>query len=384
MKKITNVLVLLVALVALTSQMAKAQDEFKPSGKVFGTVFGDYYWVASAANSTDTKPVSPFLSGANSFNSNVKDFSAFDFRRIQLGYTYNFTPTLMGQISYDNDGTEATVSSVASGASAKNLAPNLRDAYIKWEIFKGSNLWIGLQPTFTYDASDKVWGHRFIEREVTDFRGSISSRDQGISLRGKIDEKGLFNYAVMLGNSSGTSYETDKYKTVYGLLAIKPIDGLEIDLFANDNIKQANTNPSGTDMSSIVYGAFAGIKKEKFSFGLEYFSRSDKNAWTDPASKSVIDLNGYGFSIYATGKITNKLGAFARYDISDPNTSADSKGDSRTMGMVGLDWFAISNLVISPNIEWEGYEDLATTPPPASGSSIKSTMLARLTFYWKF
>jgi len=70
--------------------------------------------------------------------------------------------------------------------------------------------------------SEKAWGYRSLEKTIMDRGKAASSRDTGIVLRGPIDASGKFRYGFMIGNNSGISRETDKYKRFYGQLEYYP------------------------------------------------------------------------------------------------------------------------------------------------------------------
>src|SRR6476646_4466072 len=86
-------LTLLACMDLCVASNAIAQDQdssFKPSGKLWGYSFGDYYY----------KGHSDSLSrgGANQYTGIEKGRNAFQFRRIYLGYNYDIHPKFSAEL----------------------------------------------------------------------------------------------------------------------------------------------------------------------------------------------------------------------------------------------------------------------------------------------
>ena len=98
MKKITTV-VMAVAMFCLVSfNNAQAQDvatEFKPSGKVTGQVFADYQVKVHADSA---------LRGSTQYAKVPTHFNSFEFRRIYLGYEYNFSEQFSAVVNLAQEG----------------------------------------------------------------------------------------------------------------------------------------------------------------------------------------------------------------------------------------------------------------------------------------
>src|SRR6266536_5933393 len=78
-------------LLNFNAEAQKAQDSlFKPSGKLWGYSFGDYYYKAhsDALN----------RGGANQYSNIEKGRNAFQFRRVYLGYNYDITPKFSAEL----------------------------------------------------------------------------------------------------------------------------------------------------------------------------------------------------------------------------------------------------------------------------------------------
>ena len=100
MKKIMT-LALMIAFNAFTgntnAQETSKTDEFKPSGKFSGQVFGDF----EVKTHSDS-----LLRGSTQYAKSpyVTTFNSFEFRRIYLGYDYNFTEQFTAQLLLSHEG----------------------------------------------------------------------------------------------------------------------------------------------------------------------------------------------------------------------------------------------------------------------------------------
>src|ERR1041384_602318 len=91
---------------ALFTGSAMAQDTaaFKPSGKLSGLVFGDYQYKSKSPDSNNLQ------SGKTQYtlpNGYYNKYSSFEFRRIYLGYDYNFAPNFTGSVVLAHESSNA-------------------------------------------------------------------------------------------------------------------------------------------------------------------------------------------------------------------------------------------------------------------------------------
>lgn len=395
-----------VALVCLIGS-SFAQD-FKPSGKVKGAIFGDYYYVAGA--DTGFKKSTSKNLQSNAVLKKAHEYNAFVLRRANFGYEYTFAPTAMAYVAIEADesvfaSTYALTTTSASGnvtsatLTGTNInkdLPFLKDAFIKWTFIKNHDLYIGRQGSFMFEGAEKNWGLRWIEKTIMDLRGIEPSRDNAVSVRGKFLE-GKLMYSAMLGNNSGTGAETDLQKKGYMNLGYKITDSAEVFVFADylkkaDAVK-ANVNKEKYSKDEKVMGLYAGIRKAKFAVGIEGFykitNNNDFKVWNESTSKNdTANQAGAGISIFASYNFNRTYSVFARYDFFDPNIRAMAVHDYRHYIMAGATFNPIKNIYFSPNVLVESYEQywqtLPGTPPAPGKREYKPSIWPRLTFSCKF
>lgn len=334
-------------------------------GKVSGQVFGDYFYTLQADSSMGAIP--------NVAAPGKEDSSGFQFRRITLNYDYTFSQAFFSRFRLEVD--------QQSNTANNRWGVFIKDAFLKWNnIFEGSDIIFGIQPTPSFEISEAGWGHRYLEKTILDLRGIESSRDFAVSLRGKFDASGIFNYWFMAGNGSGNSQESNKQKKLYGTFFVKPSDNLTLSLFADyafrpekSFVNQFNNNDAVTSALYIGY-----TNKANFNLGVESFIQVFNNDILTPNNTGfeVKARNVVGLTLFGTYNFTDKLGITARADYFDPNSSSDFKGDSRFFYIAALDYKPHPMVVISPNVLIETYEN------SVSGRSFDPSITARLTVSW--
>jgi len=350
----------IIAILFTALTIINAQD--KPTVKISGQIFGDYFYNISKNKLQPSGNI--YLTGA-------KDSSAFQIRRVNLTTDFDVSSKFTARFRLEVDQTATK--------SPDKTTSYVKDAYLKWkEIFSGSDIIMGIQPTPTYEVADLVWGHRYIEKNLADIYKLVSSRDLGVALKGKIISDGSLSYTLLVGSNTGVSPESDSYRRYYSQILYKPIDKL----FLNISADWIPAPKSGTKTKNkFLADIFAGyVDKDLFSAGVEFNFNNEQNGFTtltNTESKQAIGISAFG-SYY----ITSDFGLFARYDIFNPNISDNNaaKGDGRTILFAGLDYKADKTVTISPNIIMETYEK------SVAGVEYKSSLTGRITFnvlFWE-
>ncbi|HEX7572377.1 MAG TPA: hypothetical protein VF514_04740 [Bacteroidota bacterium] len=367
-------------------------------GKFSGYVFGDYFY--NVAKDTGFSRLSRTVVPGN------KDFQAFQIRRIYLTYdndiSEKFTARfrLEGNMIASENGSSGTASRL-SGSSLQQIF--IKDAYVKWKnIFAGSDLIFGVQPTTAYDISEGVWAYRSLEKTIMDLRGIISSRDLGLALRGKFDDAGMFGYWFMVSNNSGQDDATNRYKRVSLNLQVKPVKNVIVTLDGDFRTQDKINDPASTTVPKatlpnnvLTYALFAAYNDPTlFTLGVEAFMQSTQNGEVDPSnSKALKSLNAFGVSIFGYYWFTPEIGLIGRYDIFNPNTDSNFPlaGSVSTPGyaasltrnylIAGLSFKPDKNVQIIPNLQMETYQAPRNV---TNAVSIDASVTARLTFYWVF
>ena len=360
------------------SDTTRAKVEFKPSGKLWGYAFGDFLYkgYTNKFGMTNTQ-----------YGSTAKDFSSFEFRRIYLGYDYDISEHFAAQLLLAYEGAQFT--------SDGSRSVYIKGANLRWKnIFHNSDLVIGAMPTPSYSTtSEPVWGYRSLEKTIMDMRKIGASADVGISLQGKLNDKGDFGYNLMVSNGSGAKPETDKFKKFYGDAYAKFMDQkIMLDLGADNEWSQA----SPYQKNKTTYKVFLAYITPQITIGIEAFQQVQKNntIFTEAAPSTVKDtVNALasGVSVFVRGPISKKLGYVLRYDYFNPD-SKFNKNDvypasysgvyTESFVLAGLDYNPVKNVHFMPNVWYDMYNNRYAA---VNNLSTKSNDLAfRLTVYYIF
>ena len=380
-------------------------------GKFSGYMFGDYYY--NVARDSSFNHTAPGAAASSSSAPGATSMQAFQLRRIYFAYDNDISEQFTTRFRLEADqaatpGVTAPVGTVTvSGTvdttkrppsvsgSGTSTAPGLdelvggkvsvfvKDAYLTWKnIFPGSNLTFGIQPTAAFDISEAAYGYRFIEKTIMDLRGIVPSRDLGISLKGKLVHDGMVNYWVMIANGSGNNPESDKYKRYSANIQCKPITNLQATVYVDyKDAGQKVVAGSLVNNSTTIEALFVNYSAPfEYNVGFEAFMQSQANQFTPTGAATPKTQSGLGYSLWGSYNVIPELAVLARYDSYDPNTESDNKakGDLRNYIIAGLSWKADKNVSISPNVLYETYE------APAVGTKPDASITARLTLYYVF
>ncbi|MDB5155590.1 MAG: hypothetical protein JWR50_297 [Mucilaginibacter sp.] len=383
---------------------AETDTTWKPIRRLWGYVFGDFYYNAHADAGNR---------GAETNYNGVPTYrNSFQFRRIYLGYDYDIDRKFSVELILASEPNANTaVSGTTNISGGDNLADNKMAFYVKiinlrWKsIFKGTDFVIGQMWTPGWPMlTEKIWGYRFIEKTIADVHKN-NPYDFGAALQGTFDPATKnFGYNVMVGNNtqasllSAANANTGFFKAFYGDVYAKVLDQkLIFDLYADYMQTASGTVAIGQQARNMVKG-FAAYTTPKITFGVEAYTQQIKNGVTNTTSKSVENARVNAISVYTHGAITkDKLGFFARYDSYNPDNSFNAADIYTTntnlpaynpytkehFVTAGLDFTPNKNVHFAPNIWFIQYKD--QRDPSTTGHIPDSHVLVyRATFFYTF
>ncbi len=354
MKKLFFTIFVVMIGFALFAQETTKTD-FKPSGKVFGLVFGDYYYKAQG----DTAQW-----GIGEYSETEKEYQAFGIRRVYLGYTYEISPKFSTKLTLEgNDGQ-------LIGGSKRGV--NIKIAQLKWKnIFPGSNLVVGAQSTPTWSLfTEKIWGYRSVEKTIMDYRKLGTSNDLGVSLQGKFNKSKTIGYNFMIGNGTAQKPEYNSFKKFSGSINAQLFDKkLLFEIYADYE--------ENTDSRSITsFKGYLGYQTDNILIGLEGFQQIQSNY-----KSTTEDYNIGGISAYITASIIkNRLKTYIRADYYDPDYKDLDFGYNEIFALFGFDYTPYKNVHFMPNLWYCYYGSKNTKINPERVNDI----VPRITFYFKF
>ena len=252
--------------------------------------------------------------------------------------------------------------------SAK-LDPFVKDAYLTRKG-KKADLFIGIQPSPTWEFTESFWGYRSVEKVPLDLYRMGSSRDFGLGIKGKASDK--ISYHAMLGNGAGEGSETNEGKKAMLAVAFQPTKQLVVELYSD-----FENRPLSADRRT--YQVFAGWKGAKSRYAVQYASQNRQVAAGPDQTLAV-------GSIFGVWDLNEKLSLLARVDRAfDPNPEADkipylvlAKNMELDFAVVGVDYKINKKISIIPNIEYVAYRDTNGVAAP------DNDLFARITLYFQF
>ncbi len=356
MKKTKTKFLFFIVLLMFISTGVKSQEknEFKPSGKVWGMVFGDIFYKAGGDTTGS-------FSGEYTKTEVYKN--AFDFRRIYFGFNYDISERFTSEFVAAFEGTDY----LPNGKRSLYI----KIANIKWkDIYPNATMVLGQLSTITYCyTSEKLYGYRSLEKTVLDMKGLAPSFDFGLALLGKFDSDGNYGYNLMIGNGKGASLENNKFKKyyagVYGYFWDKKILA---DLYSD--YEDINSTQDRTTFKS-----FVGFQIPEFRIGFEIFNQLYRRYYSNGTNKST-----FGFSAFAIGTIIkDKLNILGRFDYIDPDINHSNYGFRENFLLLGADFVFDKNVHFMPNLWLNMYSDKS----PANIER-KTDIVPRITFYYSY
>jgi hypothetical protein len=387
-----------------TVQAQTTDSAFKPSGRIWGLAFADYFYKAHSDS---------LNRGGYQYSKVAKNTNAFQYRRLYLGYNYDIAPNFSVEVllAAENDVTSSSTTGVSTGGAGdvlqdNSFAPYIKLANIRWKnIWKGTDLVVGEQATPLATISEPAWGYRNIEKTIADFNKS-NTYDVGASLQGKFDPATAnFGYDVMIGNGAKSVPESDNYKWIYGDLWGKFLDKkLQVQLYADYNkigyVGAGAVYPHSRNM----WKATVNYVTAPFTIGVEGFINNDKNDVQGVAingatrDTTTLNANGVGLSIYAHAQIVKeKLQIFARYDNFNPDSKYDNVAyatylkpsgniydpNTKTQFLTaGLDFTPVKNVHFEPNIWYVKYQNRQANVTGAAAGD--HDLVYRMTVFFSF
>jgi hypothetical protein len=322
-------------IVGLTAGSASAQitpaagyvpPDDTPSIRVGLVLFGDYsYTTAPKTQDADT----------NSINA-----SAFNLTRSYINITGNISHLVAFRVTPD------VARETGAGSSlAGSLMFRVKYAYAQFNLddwmARGSWARLGVQQTPWVDFEEGIYRYRFQGTVFTEREGFLSSSDAGASFHYNLPS----NYGeVHVGLYNGENYnrvEVNDQKAVQLRGTIRPfarspipgLRGLRGHAFWNGD-HYVKDGARRRAVGSLTF------EHQYLNAGFDYLNAADQTS----IAKSEVD--GRGYSVWATPRSPKGWEALLRYDRMTPNTARE--GETRRRRILGVSyWFPHQGTVSS-------------------------------------
>jgi hypothetical protein len=212
---------------------------------------------------------------------------------------------------------------------------DFKDFHVGYK-FDNHTIAVGLQPTPTFDVIESVWGLRYLMRTPADLQG-VSSRDTGISFKGRLNES--LGYRLMVGTGADFGAESGDGNSTMAALNWKLNDQWMLDVYVD-----AERRPGPNDTASAQ--AFAAYQADNFRFGVQYSYR-DRESQPAGELASVFVVGSAGQSGQWIGRVDRIMepspkGNNISYIPFDPSARA-------TMFLAGFEFRLSDHFRFTPN-----------------------------------
>lgn len=275
---------------------------------------------------------------------NSKEKSAFVLKRQYFSYGIDMSDEVKFRVVFDVGRTDVgTVLRKDGGEKSEDtrLVAFLKKAQIDHRTSYGK-ISMGLIGMNTYNIQEKNWGYRFIEKSAIDKYKFSSTADLGIGFSRVLVNQLKMSLQVVNGegykNPQSDKYHKIAFNSTYGEHNLVKNSGFNAGVVYTT--EQTDDKPNS--MASL-FGGFAGM-------GLRLGGQF--NMLKKGGIESQI------ISVSSNYSMTDKLDAFVRYDMFDPNTDEiDGWKDNSTYLIAGIQLSCGNGLLVAPNIRMESYED---------------------------
>jgi len=361
----------LVVIFLLGASLAQAEPDLTVSGYIL-THFEQYLNDEGNYSIVDAGGGDYQASGADGFN-------AFQISRIYLTFNGKLTENIIASVT-----TDVTTAEGFRTLYAKYAYVEIRD------LIKGQKIRFGLQ--------DPPWGayidgnysrYRMIDQSFYSYWGTFSTADFGVSMLGDFFDKKLQYHIAVLNGEGLKGAEKDQFKEYVGRLTLDLGSEDKFRIYPSIGYSTHRYNDSSNFKDDVVM-AGVGMDYWRIHLAGEYIQATKTLASGDyPLVPGILpkgtleaikvidagsllsapkDINYGGYGIYLDVKLTDKLNAFARYDLYDPNQDSDFDKDIETMWYTGICYHPWNNVWITldyrqsdfqePDLDGDGNDEL--------------------------
>ena len=276
------------------------------------------------------------------FSDDVQQNSAFELKRVYLGYKYKFDEKISAKITYD----------IGKNDAGSNYTAFVKIAQLDYKLSSKVKLSMGMIGGKQFNDQEKVWGYRYIYKTLQDENKFGSSADLGVNAEIKLSDKLTTNIFALNGEGYKNLQDFDGNQRV----------GLNLIYAFSDSVNLKfyyDTQESANSESLNNIGVFAGYKSENYSIGAEYNKMENGTTYKTP----IDNHNLNGISIYNRYSINDKYEIFARYDqissnVVDGATTSWNYDDDGSLIIIGTQYKANDGVKFSLNGRSFSYENL--------------------------
>lgn len=313
----------------------------KASGLTISILIISFIFKYTYASESDTgfvasgKPIVKIYSSLE--KSLYEDNQGFAVDRAYLGYAYKMSPDYSIAVKLDigspND--ESEYSKIKRYAFFKEAALKYKHEKLKINF--------GLIGLYQYKIQEKIWGHRYLYKSFQDQHKFGSSADLGILLAYDFSKTLSADLSIINGEGYKNLQKDNAFKYTAGITS--KFNGVILRAYADMEKK---------DYLRSCMSFFAGYDKDKIHAGAEF-----NYVYSDNETNEKL----YGYSLYASVDIAQKMQLFTRYDYlnsgirEDYNIPWNIENDGSAI-IGGIQYMPHKNIKIALNYrDWYPYAE---------------------------
>tara|TARA_B100000767_G_scaffold184482_1_gene172103 strand:+ start:63 stop:1055 length:993 start_codon:yes stop_codon:yes gene_type:complete len=234
----------------------------------------------------------------NDFTKDVTKKSAFELKRVYLGYKHNFNENISTKVTYD----------IGSNSSGSEYTAYVKIAQLDWKLNPKLKLSMGLIGNKQFNDQEKLWGYRYTYKGFLNEFKFGASADLGINSEFIINPKLKVNLFVFNGEGYKALQDDDGYQRVGTSFIYSISNKIFVKIYLD-------SHPSKEAKAITNSSIFLGYNNSDIKLGVEY--GKIKNGRTYKNAEDGHNRDGY--SVFAIKSLKNNFEIYVRYDSISSN-----------------------------------------------------------------
>ena len=302
----------IIVIVILFFNFNYSQEEFQQNGSPNFKIFWNYH---------------------SDFTEDVTKKSAFELKRVYLGYKHNFSENISAKVTYD----------IGTNSGGSAYTAYVKIAQLDWKLNPKLKLSMGLIGNKQFNDQESLWGYRYTYKGLLNEFKFGPSADLGFNSEFTVSPKFKINLFVLNGEGYKSLQDDDGHQKM-GSSFIYNFSNKLIGKIYLDSQRSNNTNSIKNN------SIFLGYNDSNYRLGFEY--GKIKNGRTYKNADNGHNRDGY--SIFAIKTLKNNFEIYARYDSIDSNILSGELNswninNDGSLIMVGTQYEAIKGVKFNLN-----------------------------------
>lgn len=303
--------------------------------------------------------------------------NSFELWRYYFGVKAQLTPWLKARFTADVGPDKGRTSDEADDGHKHETPGDRRyGLYAKYAWFEArlaTNLFLkaGILDNPYHASTDKLWGYRFVFKNIGDEEKLWNSADAGVYLRYQLPA-GFGDLMVGAVNGSGykKALDTDGVKNMSvqaWLRPLKPLGGFGEGIVLGGYLDYALAFEDD-EAKRIFYSGLLGYKSELFTLAYQFVGQQLEEAGADDS------VSGMGHGVYLRVDTPGKIGLLGRLVHWDADTSSDGERSKQQI-VAGLGYSPLTLFSVAVAGTYTSWSEIDGEPMEEEIKALVSTLL---------